>query len=99
MAPSVYSSTRNFSRPIWILGAFVTAQPGSENGLDSAGVPPLPPNRGGAECFSPQDWGAGGPPEQLLPTSMAHTKDTKDTKHTKHTKDLEKTSLCLGVFV
>ncbi len=43
----------------------VTAQPGSENGLDSARSAPLPPNSGGAECFSPHGWGAGGPPEQL----------------------------------
>ena len=40
----------------------VTAQPGNENGLDSARSAPLPPNPGGAECFSPQEWGAGGPP-------------------------------------
>ena len=43
----------------------VTAHPGSENGLDSARSAPLPPNPGGAECFSPHGWGAGGPPEQL----------------------------------
>ncbi len=26
----------------------------------TAQAAPLPPNREGAECFSPQDWGAGG---------------------------------------
>ena len=33
---------------------------GSENGLGSARSAPLPPNLGGAECFSPQDWGGQG---------------------------------------
>ena len=48
------------------IGVFAGVFTGVFNGLDSARSAPLPPNCGGAECFSPQGWGAGGPPEQLL---------------------------------
>ena len=40
------------------IGVFTGVFTGVFNGLDSARSAPLPPNCGGAECFSPQLWGS-----------------------------------------